>query len=113
MEVYQTACNISDLVWEIVVSWNQFSKDTVGKQLVNASDRVASNIAEGSGSFIDNHRFLKISRGSLFETKHWLVRAHKRKLFVDKQYEDLRKLVDELIPRLSAFMAYVKKKSKK
>lgn len=115
LEVYQIAFKLSDLIWNIVILWNQFAKDTIGKQLVKASDSVGANIAEGSGrgSYSDNHRFLKISRGSLFETKHWLKRAEKRRLLNENDYNKLYNLVEDLIPRLSAYMTYVKKRSKK
>jgi four helix bundle protein len=57
-----------------------FAKDTVGKQMVRAGDSIGANIAEGSGrgSFQDNRRFIRIARGSLYETMHWLRRANNR-----------------------------------
>ena len=82
LRVYQLAELLSDRVWKIVVKWDFFAKITIGKQMVNAADGVGSNIAEGAGraSSKDNLRFIKIARGSLYETKHWLRRAYKRDL---------------------------------
>src|SRR5437868_2605838 len=82
LEVYRAAEQLADLVWDIVLRWGAFARDTVGKQLVRAADSVGANIAEGCGrqSFRDNQRFVKIARGSLNETKHWLRRAFRRKL---------------------------------
>ena len=70
LRVYQLAENLADQVWLIVVKWNVFARDTVGKQLVKAADSVGANIAEGSGrgTFVDNRRFVRIARGSLNET---------------------------------------------
>ncbi len=87
LRVYQLAEQLADLIWEIVLEWNAFARDTVGKQLVKAADSVGANIAEGTGrgTYVDNRRFVRIARGSLNETKHWLRRAFKRRLLSAKQ----------------------------
>jgi four helix bundle protein len=106
LEVYKLAERLADEIWDIVLAWNFFAKDTVGKQLVRAADSVGANIAEGSGrgSYADNKRFVRTARGSLNETQHFLRRAYKRKLLTDKQVRSLKPLVDELAPRLNAFL---------
>lgn len=100
------------MVWEIVADWDYFAKDTVGKQIVKSSDSIGANIAEGTGrgSFADNKRFTKIARGSLFETKHWLRRAYKRKLLKEDQIIEFRKILDELSPKLSAYINSIGRK---
>jgi four helix bundle protein len=45
LRVYQAAEKLADEVWDIVVGWNYFAKDTVGKQLVRAADSIGANIA--------------------------------------------------------------------
>ena len=106
LRVYQLAEALSDSVWEIVIKWNYFAKDTIGKQLVNAADSIGANIAEGTGrgSYADNRRFARIARGSLFEVKHWIKRAYARKLLSENELAPLRHLVDELTPKLSAYI---------
>jgi four helix bundle protein len=106
LRVYNLAEELSDKVWEIVLGWNVFARDTVGKQLVRAADSVGANIAEGTGraTYVDNRRFVKIARGSLNETKHWLRRAYKRELLSAKQINSLKPLVDELAPKLNAYL---------
>jgi four helix bundle protein len=106
LEVYREAERLADQIWVIVRSWDNFSKDTVGKQLVRASDSVGANIAEGCGrqSFKDNQRFVKIARGSLNETRHWLRRAFQRKLLTDNQVAELKPLLDVLPKRLNAYL---------
>jgi four helix bundle protein len=105
LKVYRAAEELADLVWDIVVKWDSFAKDTVGKQLVRAADSVGANIAEGSGrqSFADNKRFVSIARGSLCETRHFLRRAHKRKLLSEAQTEALREIIDPLPRSLNAY----------
>jgi len=106
LEVYQLAERLADEVWGVVRSWDNFAKDTVGKQLVRAVDSIGANIAEGVGrqSFQDNRRFVRIARGSLNETKHWLRRAYKRKLLDDGTVATLKPLLAELAPRLNAYL---------
>jgi len=106
LRVYQLAETLADEVWPIVMGWNTFAKDTVGKQLVRAADSIGANIAEGSGrrSFQDNRRFVKIARASLYETKHWLRRAFRRKLLSEEQVTTLKHLLDNLAPCLNAYL---------
>ena len=49
LRVYQLAEQLSDLVWEIVLTWSIFARDTVGKQLVRAVDSIGSNMRKGQG----------------------------------------------------------------
>jgi len=112
LRVYKLAEEIEDLIWEIVGKWDYFAKDTIGKQLVNSADSIGANLAEGygRGSQADNRRFAKISRGSLFEVKHWLRRAYKRKLLSEEEISSLQKIVKELTPKLSAYINSISKK---
>lgn len=82
------------------------AKDTVGKQIVRSADSIGANIAEGQGrdSFPDNRRFVKIARGSLYETQHWLRRAYNRNLLTAQQVDTLKPLIDELAPKLNAYL---------
>ena len=106
LRVYLLAEEIADLSWEVVVKWSQLAQSTVGRQLVNSADSIGANIAEGSGrgSRADNRRFVKIARGSLFEVKHWLRRAYKRKLLDKTEAIRFQELIEELTPKLSAYI---------
>ncbi len=106
LRVYQLSESLADQIWSIVVKWNVFARDTVGKQLVKAADSIGANIAEGTGrgSFVDNRRFVRIARGSLNETQHWLRRAYKRQLLNDKEVRNLKPIIDELAPKLNAYL---------
>lgn len=109
LEIYQVSEKLSDRVWEIVLSWNHLAQDTIGKQLIRSTDSIGANIAEGSGrgSDQDYKRFLFMARGSLYETRHWLRRAFKRNLLSDKQIKTLTLLIDELTPKLNAYMGKI------
>ncbi|MFO0789871.1 MAG: four helix bundle protein [Pirellulales bacterium] len=106
LHVYRLAEKLADLIWRIVLNWPHFARDTVGKQLVRAIDSVGANIAEGSGrkAFQDNRRYVRIARGSLNETQHWLRRAYNRKLLSANEVAELKCIMDELAPRLNAYL---------
>jgi four helix bundle protein len=110
LKVYQAAAEeLADLIWDVVSGWDEFARDTVGKQLVRAADSVGANIAEGQGrqSFADNKRFIRIARGSLNETRHFLRRAHKRKLLSQKETNALQKILSCLPKMLNAYLRSV------
>jgi four helix bundle protein len=104
--VYQLAAKLGDQIWNIVLPWNGFSRDTIGKQLVKAVDSVGANIAEraGRGSYQDNRRFITMARGSFYETRHWLRRAQHRQLLTPPQVAEIKVILDELGPRLNAHL---------
>jgi four helix bundle protein len=109
LQVYQLSEKIADNIWNIVVKWDSLAKDTVGKQIVRSADSIGANIAEGSGrgSLQDNRRFVRMARGSLYETIHWLRRSYTRKLLSQTEVKKLRGLVEELSPKLNAFLRSV------
>ena len=110
LRVYQLSEEIADIIWEITSRWDVFNRDTVGKQIVRSADSVGANIAEGTGRYglQDNKRFGYISRGSLNETKHWLRRAYKRNLLTTAEIEKLKPLIEELSPKLNAYINSIK-----
>ncbi len=109
LRVYRLAERLSDMVWTIVLGWDRLAQDTVGKQLVRAVDSIGANIAEGCGrgSFKDNRRFVRVARGSLNETKHWLRRAFVRGLLNQEQVERLRNIIDNFAPQLNAYLSSI------
>ena len=106
LHIYKLSERLADEIWRIVVHWNFFARNTVGIQIVKAADSIGANIAEGSGRGTDPElrRFLRVSRGSLYETQHWLRRAFTRGLLSENQISDLVPLVNELTPRLNAYL---------
>ena len=114
LQVYQLSEKLADGIWKVVLDWNSFAKDTVGKQIVRAADGVGANIAEGSGrgSLVDNRRFVRMARGSLYETIHWLRRAYIRRLLSQAEVRKLRLLIEELSPKLNAYLRSVDQRVK-
>ena len=110
LQVYRLSESVSDLLWDVAMGWSPFARDTVGKQLARAADSIGANIAEGygRGSPVDNRRFVRIARGSLNETIHFLRRAHRRNLVTPAQTEAIKPLLDELGPKLNAHLRSIK-----
>ena len=106
LRVYQLAEQMADEIWDIASVWNTFAKDTIGKQVVRCADSVGANIAEGSGrgTYQDNRRFVRIARGSLYETQHFLRRAYRRKLLTTAQVNKLKPLIENLAPQLNSYL---------
>ena len=106
LDVYVLSEKVADLIWDMVMEWDQFAKDAVGKQLVRAADSIGANIAEGTGrgTYKDNRYFARIGRGSLNETRHFLRRAFRRRLLTEGQIAELQPLIGELGPRLNAYI---------
>ena len=109
LHIYTLSENLADEVWNIVLRWNFFAKNTIGIQIVKAADSVGANIAEGSGrgTNAELRRFFRISRGSLYETIHWLRRAYRRGLLNQEQVSWLVPLVNELTPKLNAYLGRI------
>jgi four helix bundle protein len=70
-KTYQLSMELGEKVWDCVMRWNQFEKDTIGKQLVRACDSIAANLSEGFGRyhFKEAKNFGYYSRGSLYESR--------------------------------------------
>jgi four helix bundle protein len=115
LDVYKLAEKLADEIWNIVIKWDALAKDTVGKQIIRSADSIGANIAEGDGrgSYQDHRRFIKIARGSLYETKHWLRGAYTRQLLTTTQVEILKPIIDELSPRLNAYLKSIGNTSEK
>ena len=115
LEIYKLAEQLADQIWEIVWEWKSLAQDTVGKQIIRSADSIGANIAEGSGrgSDQDYRRFLRIARGSLNETRHWLRRAYKRKLLSEIQIEQLAPIIEKLTPKLNAYLGAIGNYKKK
>jgi four helix bundle protein len=106
LRVYQLSEKLCDAIWKVVRAWDRLAQDTLGRQIIRAADSIGANIAEGTGrgSFQDNRRFVRNARGSLYETRHWLRRAHNRSLLSADEVKTIKPMMDELGPNLNAYL---------
>lgn len=109
LQVYQLAEKLGDEIWQIVGEWNEFDKNTIGKEIVLAADTIGANIAAGRGRYNlhDNRDLVRIARCSLDETRHWLRRAYTRHLLTSEQVKKLKPIIDDLSPKLNAYLKYL------
>ncbi|MEI8046132.1 MAG: four helix bundle protein [Bacteroidota bacterium] len=113
LRVYQLAMQLAEKVWEIVIKWDSFAKYSIGKQYTEAADSVGANISEGFGRFHfkDSKNFLYYSRGSLFETRTWTVKAHNRQLITDEEFRELTSDIHDLGIKLNNYINTIGKPS--
>src|SRR5947209_12029429 len=111
LKVHRLSEDLADAIWMIARRWDYFARDTVGKQMVRCADSIGANIAEGTGrgSFQDNRRFVRIARGSLYETRHWLRRAFRRSLLTSEQVNKTKPIIDNLTPMLNSYLKSIGK----
>lgn len=114
LRVYQQSMDLAEKIWNLVTDWDYFSKDTVGKQLVRAADSIAANLSEGFGRYHyrENKNFGYYSRGSLYETKTWLTKAHNRHLLKAEDFETFLKLTDDIGIKLNNYIKSIGKTPK-
>jgi four helix bundle protein len=113
LEVYMLAEEFSSEIWDIVMKWDFFAKDTVGKQVCRCADSISANIAEGYGRFHfkENKNFCYYSRGSILETKSFLRKMNHRNLITAEQYLILFKKLESIHIKLNAYIKYIGKRS--
>ena len=78
LDVYKLAEELSDRIWSGFDTWSKKVQQTIGYQIIKASDSIASNLAEGYGRYTPPDR----------------------KLF----YRYATELINELGPKLNAFI---------
>jgi four helix bundle protein len=85
IECYKVAFHLSNYVWDVVISWDYFAKDTVGKQFVRAADSISANIAEGFGRYFrkEKMQFYRYAKGSVKECLDWNQKSKVRDLITD------------------------------
>ena len=106
LEIYREAMDIGEEIWSIVLGWDYFAKDTIGKQVVRSADSIAANLSEGYGRFHfkENQKFCYYSRGSAEETQTWIEKAARRNLVEREAARILYDRVETYKKRLNAYI---------
>jgi len=114
LEVYTLSEVFGNEIWDIVIGWDYFAKDTVGKQMVRSADSISANIAEGFGRFHykENKNFCYFSRGSVIETKGWLKKSVHRNLISEEQYQIFFQKLELIHIKLNAYIKFIGKNEK-
>ena len=102
LDAFRIPYHLSNYVWDIVIKWDFFAKDTIGKQFVRSIDSISDNVAEGFGRFSkkDKIKFYRYSYGSLTEALSQNQKSRVRKLITEEEYQhifaELQKLPKEI-----------------
>jgi four helix bundle protein len=104
LDAYRRSVAFAADMYDAVATWPKVDLWTTGVQLLRAADSVGANIAEALGRWHppDRKRLLYISRGSLSETEHWVLRAEERGLLPEgcsERLSDIRRPLNGLIKK--------------
>jgi four helix bundle protein len=113
LNIYKISLDLGERIWKVVETWNSFEKFSMGKQLVTSADSIAANIAEGFGRYHykDAKIFYYYARGSLFETKTWIIKTKNRNLISEESADEILELLNDLGIRLNNFIKTTGQKS--
>jgi len=111
---YKTAFNLSNKVWDIVIKWDFFARDTVGNQFVRAVDSISANIAEGFGRYHkkDKVKFYRYSYASAMEALDWNQKTKVRKLINSNEYDLIFKALQQLPKDIHTLIKFTNEKLK-
>ena len=114
IDCYKRALSLSNYVWDIVVEWNYFAKNTVGIQFVRAIDSMSANIAEGFGRYSkkDKIKFYRYSFGSVKEGLDWNEKSKTRDLLTKKQYQHILDELQKLPKEINQLIQFTNQKLK-
>ena len=108
IEAYNKALTFSNLLWDEVIKFDYFEKNSVGLQLVRAADSVSANIAEGFGRYHkkDKIKFYQYAKGSALECYDWLLKCKHGKLLNDSQLQSYIETVQNLPKSINYLIKY-------
>lgn len=114
IDCYKRALNLSNYVWDIIIDWKWFAKQTVGVQFTTAVDSVSANIAEGFGRYgkKDKIKFYYYSFGSVKESLDWNEKSKTRKLLNKKQYEFILNELQTLLKEIHQLIKFTNERLK-
>ena len=103
LRIISQADEIGELIWNQVITWNYFQKETIGKQLVRAVDSISANLSESMGrySYADRKRFMYYARGSLCETLNWLEKSTSRGMIDPQIAQEMQEKLNSLSYQLN------------
>ncbi|NND72951.1 MAG: four helix bundle protein [Rhodothermales bacterium] len=100
---------LADDIWYLIPSLGAFERFGIGQQITSAADSIAANISEGFGRYHykENRRFCYYARGSLAETKTWLVKLRDRGIIEASLSLKLLSQCDSIGKMLNGYIASI------
>lgn len=101
LKVWQKSKDLIINVYKVINEFPEYEKYAMTGQMRRAVNSICANIAEGTGRKSDKEliNFLYIARGSLEETKSFLIISYELNYITNAQLEDLL-LKSETIGRM-------------
>jgi len=114
IDAYKRAYTLSNLVSDIVIGWNYFARDTVGKQFTRSIDSISANIAEGFGRYTkkDKIKFYRIGKGSLKESLDWNEKSKARGLISEENHDVIIKELKEIELEINQLIKFTNERLK-
>ena len=111
IDAYKVAFHLSNYLWNIIITWGNFEKETVGRQFVRAADSISANIAEGFGRHFkkDKIKFYRYAKGSIKEALDWNEKAKVRNLIRQEEYDKIFNELDQLPKLVNQLIKYTDK----
>jgi four helix bundle protein len=105
---YKIAFSLSNMIWEIVLKWDNFSKFSMGNQFVRAVDSISANIAEGFGRYNKKDKivFYRIARASVYESLDWLEKSKRRNIINKIDYDNIFKILKRLPIEINSLIKF-------
>jgi len=96
--------------WQIYQNLPKTFRFDIGSQFLRAVDSIGANIAEGYGRFHykDSMKFYYNARGSLWESKHWILLLYRRDFIEKEFYLDFLEKIEILGKKLNNFIGRLK-----
>lgn len=111
---YKKSYALANYVWNIIIHWSHFEKDTLGKQFARSVDSISANIAEGFGRFSkkDKIRFYYYSLGSTHESIDWNKKCYNRSMISHEEYVHIKTALENLPKEINQLINYTNQKLK-
>jgi len=110
LEVWKKARELRKETSQFARTLPDVEKYRLCDQMVRASRSVTANIAEGYGRFhyLENMRFCRHARGSLYELLDHFTVAQDEEYITDEQFEYFRQKIFEVVKILNGYIKYLK-----
>ena len=114
IEAYRIVFHLSNYVWNIMIKWAHFEKNTVGEQFIESVDSISANIAERFGRFNkkDKIKFYRYSYGSMSESLDWNQKSKLRNLLSEAEYDHIFTELQKLPKAINSLVAFTNQKLK-
>jgi len=109
LDCWQACYDVRKYVSKLVKKFPKEEVYLLTAQMKDASRSTTHNIAEGYGRYhyLDNSKFCRNSRGSLYEVIDQLITALDENYISDQEYKKGRQLIDKALKLLNGYIRYL------